>query len=420
MIQMNKPVFLALALSLMVAATSCNQPEKPGSGVTAADILGNPDYPAISYGGFRAETRDSVPTVEQIMEDMKILSAMGVRILRTYNTTHFPHAERVLEAIDRLKDEDPAFEMYVMLGAWIDCEGAWTDSINHEAEDLENNSSEIEAAVRMVNAYPDIVKIIAVGNEAMVHWATSYFVRPGVILRWVRYLQELKNDGRIPPETWITSSDNFASWGGGDAVYHSKDLTALMEAVDFISMHTYPFHDSHYNPDFWRVPPEEQPLTVKAQVDSAMNRALSQAQKQYMSVVYHMLQQGVRKSVHIGETGWATTAAELMGPEGSGAADEYKQMRYYSLVREWTGSAGISCFFFEAFDEQWKDPDNPIGPENHFGLINLKGQAKMALWEMVDSGVLEGLERGGRPVTKTYGGDESELMNQVMAPPFAD
>jgi len=388
--------------------------------MTAAELLGNPDYPAISYGGFRAETRDTVPTVEQVMEDMKILSALGIRILRTYNTTHFAHAENVLKAIRRLKEEDPDFEMYVMLGAWIDCEGAWTDSVNHEAEDLENNSREIEGAVRLVNEYPDIVKIIAVGNEAMVHWASSYFVRPGVILRWVRYLQELKNDRVIPADTWITSSDNFASWGGGDAVYHSADLTSLMEAVDFISMHTYPFHDSHYNPDFWRVPPEEQSLPVKAQVDSAVNRAFSQAQKQYMSVVFHMLQQGIRKSVHIGETGWATTAAQLMGPEGSRAADEYKQMRYYTLIREWTGSAGISCFFFEAFDEQWKDPHNESGPENHFGLFTLRGEAKRVLWDEVDQGAFEKLQRGGNPVTKTCGGDGSALMNQVMAPPHAD
>ena len=37
---------------------------------TAADILGNPDYLAISYGGYRENTRDIQPTVEQIKEDI--------------------------------------------------------------------------------------------------------------------------------------------------------------------------------------------------------------------------------------------------------------------------------------------------------------------------------------------------------------
>ena len=47
---------------------------------TAADILGNPNYQAISYGGYRTTSRDTVPTVDQIKDDMRILSAMDVKI----------------------------------------------------------------------------------------------------------------------------------------------------------------------------------------------------------------------------------------------------------------------------------------------------------------------------------------------------
>jgi hypothetical protein len=85
-----------------------------------------------------------------------------------------------------------------MLGAWIDCEGAWTSSPNHEKEDYASNKTEIERAVELTRAYPDIIKVIAVGNEAMVHWAASYFVKPGVILGWVNYLQTLKANGNLP------------------------------------------------------------------------------------------------------------------------------------------------------------------------------------------------------------------------------
>ena len=86
------------------------------------------------------------------------------------------------------------------------------------------------------------------------YWArSSYFVQPKVILHWVNYLQERKQKGELPADVWITSSDNFASWGGADASYHKADLTALMQAVDYLSIHTYPFHDSHYNADFgWK------------------------------------------------------------------------------------------------------------------------------------------------------------------------
>ena len=58
---------------------------------SAAEILGDPAYVAISYGGYRQNTREVVPTVEEIKEDMLILEAMGIKVLRTYNTQQFEH-----------------------------------------------------------------------------------------------------------------------------------------------------------------------------------------------------------------------------------------------------------------------------------------------------------------------------------------
>ena len=194
--------------------------------ITAAQILGNPDYLAISYGGYRLKSReDHQPTILQLKEDLRLLHAMGIRILRTYNVQpNLPHASNVLEAIHQLKKEDPTFEMYVMLGAWIDCLNAWTDKVpNHDIES-QQNEGEITRAVALANQYPDIVKVIAVGNEAMVKWATSYYVQPNVILKWVNHLQDLKKNGELSKDLWITSSDDFSSWGGGDAEYHTEDL----------------------------------------------------------------------------------------------------------------------------------------------------------------------------------------------------
>jgi hypothetical protein len=87
------------------------------------------------------------------------------------------------------------------------------------------------------------------------------------------------------------------------------------------------------------------------------------------------------------------------------------------MMREWTNKEKISLFYFEAFDEKWKDARNPVGSENHFGLINLKGQAKYALWEMVDAGIFDGLTRDGMQITKTYNGDKKALMKEVLVPP---
>ena len=224
--------------------------------MTAAKILGNPDYIAISYGGYRQKSREIQPTIAEIKEGMKILFAMGIRIVRTYNV-QLQQAPNLLKAISELKKEDPSFEMYVMLGAWIDCLNAWTNKIpNHHIESDQNNE-EIDRAVALAKQYPDIVKVIAVGNEAMVRWAASYYVQPNVILKWVTHLQDLKKSGELSSDLWITSSDDFASWGGGDPSYRTPDLEKLIKAVDYVSMHTYPYHNTHYNPGFWRVPASE-------------------------------------------------------------------------------------------------------------------------------------------------------------------
>lgn len=414
---LNKQIKILFVLFCFLN-TSCTNKTKEELNLkhkTAAQILGNPEYLAISYGGYRMTSREIQPSLVALKEDLKIMYAMGIRIIRTYNL-QFPHASNILKAIKELREEDNSFEMYVMLGAWIDCANAWTDlPPNHDIEDEKNNASEIAKAVDFANKYPEIVKIIAVGNEAMVHWATPYFVKPKVVLKWVNYLQEKKAQGHLSDSLWITSSDNFASWGGGSDEYHTEDLNKLIKEVDYISMHTYPMHDTHYNPVFWYTK-EEKPNIEK--VNNIMLRARDYAVSQYDSVANYVNSLGIKKPIHIGETGWATFSNGLYGNKGSKATDEYKEALFYRHMREWTAKAGISCFYFEAFDEIWKDAPNPNGSENHFGLFTIDGKAKYALWDLVDEGVFDGLGRNKNSITKTYNGNKDSLLLEVHVPPF--
>ena len=400
-------------------STSERQTKSLPTSKTAKDLLGNPNYLAISYGGYRATSRDVQPTIAELKEDMKILSAMGVGLLRTYNV-HLPMASNVLEAITQLKQEDPSFEMYVMLGVWINCENAWTASPNHNAEDVKGNTLEIQTAVDLANKYADIVKIIAVGNEAMVKWAASYYVQPTIILKWVNHLQNLKQKAELPKDIWITSSDNFAAWGGGGQEYHVKDLEKLIEAVDFVSLHIYPMHETHYNPQFWGNTPEEKALSKVEKIDLAMARARDFGISQYQKTAAYIQSLGLKKAIHIGETGWASASNGFYGNEGTKATDEYKEGLYYHLMRDWTEQNGLSCFYFEAFDEKWKDEKNPGGSENHFGLFDINGKAKYAVWNLVDQGAFEGLGRKGQAITKTYDGNKELLLEEVQLPPMKD
>ena len=415
---MKAKVYLIICIvSIFMWSCNTNTKTKEPNQVTAKDILGNPNYLAMSYGGYRHADHDVEPTVDELKEDMKLLSAMGVGIVRTYKL-HLPHATNLVKAISELKQDDPSFEMYVMLGIWIDCKNAWTDQPLDHNQESPRNEEEVEKAIKLANQYPDIIKVLAVGNEAMVKWQAGYYVEPWIILKWVNHLQELKKLEKLPKDLWITSSDNFASWGGGEDQYHVEDLNKLIEAVDFISMHTYPMHDTHYNPQFWGVLESEEGLTKLEKIDAAMNRSLEYAISQYESTKKYMKNLGVDKPIHIGETGWATVSNGFYGADGAKATDEYKEGIFHQLIREWTNKNNIACFYFEGFNEPWKDAANPKGSENHFGLFTVEGKAKYPLWEMVDQGVFKGLTRGGNEITKTYNGSLEELLKEVELPPM--
>ena len=393
-------------------------------------LLGNKDYQAISYGAWRSSVRESgplVPSVAQQKEDMKILAAMGYKVIRTYNTQNFigldgkSNTQNLLEAIAQLMAEDPNFEMYVMLGIWIEALHSFTNTpVIHDKESA-GNALEMAAGIALAKKYSDIVKVIAVGNEAMVHWA-PYHVSSAIILKHVNALQDLKAQGVLANDVWITSSDNHASWGslgtGTDNPYDNGDLKALIKAVDFVSLHTYPFHDSYYDEDFWLVPASQAHLSVKQKVDAAMLRATNWVITQTADAQAYMLALGVEKQIHIGETGWASVANVNYGDDGSRAANEYNQKVFYDAMRSWSNEYGASMFLFQAFDEPWKgSANNPGDSEKHFGLIDINGNAKYVAWDKVDTLNSNGLTRS--PVAtfnKSFNGDEKALMQTVLAP----
>ena len=411
---MKKIRYFIISLFLLA---SCSQSGDLSMDKSAKEFIGNPDYPAISYGGYRGKSREQQPTINEIKEDLLIMHAQGFRVFRTYDL-HHPFAENTLKAIREIKQADSDFEMYVMLGAWIQCKDAFTENPIHEEEDLEGNKFEITEAVRLAQEYPDIVKIIAVGNEAMVHWAWSYHVPPKFVLKWVKHLQGLKASGDLSNDLWITSSDNFASWGGGSDDYHNDDLDELIRSVDFVSMHTYAFHDTHYNPSFWNLDVIPENEDKQDTIKQAIKRAVDYELNQFDSVKKYVHEIDPSKEVHIGETGWSSVASDLYGYGGTEAADEFKLGLYYQMISDICYSMSLTCFYFSAFNEPWKDSTNENGSENHFGLFTVEGKAKFPLWEQVDNGVFNNLTRGGNPIEKTYNGNFEALLKDSNIPPI--
>lgn len=385
-------------------------------GSLSVSILGNPDYLGMSYSGWRTTERSAelCPSVSEIKEDLLIMNALGVRFIRTYNTQLFPQTERMLQAIAELQAEQSDFDMYVMLGAWIQSKGAYTATGGRpDIGDDEQNSREIERAIELTQAYPEIIKVIAVGNEAMVTWQPHH-VEPEIIHKWVKSLREARENGQLPEDIMITTSDNWAALGG-EAGYRGEALVSLLSDLDYVSLHTYAFHDSYYYPSFEWAVEEDGELPLKEQKERAVERALRHQKSQVAAVENYLAENGLNKAIHIGETGWATLDDSHYGDEGTRVADEYTSMLFHDAVREWTRSAGMSCFYFQAFDEPWKS-STPGGSESHFGLFTNEGVAKAVLWDEVDSGRFDGLGRNGKAITKSFNGDEAALMESVLPP----
>ena len=110
---MKKLLSLTLILMTLISFLNCKNEEAKSQtepGKTAKDILGNPDYLAMSYGGYRYADHDKEPAISQLKEDLKLLAAMDIKLLRTYKV-HKPQAINLLKAISELKQEDSNFEI---------------------------------------------------------------------------------------------------------------------------------------------------------------------------------------------------------------------------------------------------------------------------------------------------------------------
>lgn len=300
---------------------------------TESDLLVGPDGPTvlgICYSGFRAGQHPdrgegaNNPTDQQILEDLLILrDQTPFRLLRMYDARE--NTETVLELIAEHK-----LPFKVMLGAWLQAEVnnpdcPWKPEPFTDEELAENklaNATEIGHAIRLANAYPDIVNAVAVGNEALVIW-NDHMVPVESVIAYVRTVKAAVGQP-------VTVADNYDWW--------ATSGQRLAGELDFVSVHIYPV---------WEQRDIDEGISYGIENMQRVRDALPDAR------------------LVITEAGWATTATEF-----GARASEANQARYLRELYQWAESVNITTYFFSAFDESWKgDPNNPMGAEKHWGLF---------------------------------------------------
>lgn len=291
----------------------------------------NGTYKAICYSGYRAGQHPDRgngavnPTYDQILEDLDILTYNNnFNLIRLYDCGE--NSEMTLKVIS-----ENNLDVKVLLGIWLRAELSNHETCEWLAEPIPDhelnqnkilNQEEIQKGIHLANQYKEIVIAVNVGNEALVDW-NDHKVDTDTI---ISYVNTVKNN----IEQAVTVAENYKWWAD-----HGEKLA---EAVDFVSIHTYPV---------WEGKSIEEGLSYTIENLMEVRTALP------------------NKKIVITEAGWPSLAIEF----GDRASEEI-QARYYNELFSWAKKMNITTFIFEAFDESWKgDPNNPLGAEKHWGIF---------------------------------------------------
>jgi len=297
-----------------------------------------PPGKAICYSGFR-EGQDPggiFPSYEEVKEDLLMLHNHW-QYLRLYDCDK--HSEIVLEVIQK-----EHLDFKVMLGAYIVAEAnnygcPWGGSYSEEQlqENKSINLKQIRKLIGFANKYPEIIFSLSAGNEACVDWTDHYVPVEKVI----EYVRMIKKEAKQP----VTFCENYLPW--------LDKLKDLVEAVDFISIHTYPV---------WEY------------------KNIHEAMEYTKSNYYAVADTYPNKPVVITEAGW-TTYSNGKGICPSNVSEEFQSI-YYNDLMDWSLDADILTFVFEAFDESWKGSNEALEPEKHWGLFTVNRKPKKVMQDL--------------------------------------
>jgi exo-beta-1,3-glucanase (GH17 family) len=338
----------ALAGLLALALAACGGGTDSVTPITGVQVRPlSPDFTArraVAYSPYRTAANEAglaaeVITKANIQQDLDLLVAAGFRLIRLFDSSD-KVARQTLEVI-----RDNKMNIKVQLGAFV----------------LSGNDSasraEIARCVALANEFKDIVLAVSVGNETMVSWAFNK-IAPELM---AEYIKTVRDQVTQP----VTTDDNYAFWASAPL--------AITNVIDFVALHTYVVLDTYFDPTRWEWKRRDVPAADRAK--AMMDAAIAETRRQYDEARSFLDKRGLTHiPIIIGETGWkAVNAGQLKF-----RAHPVNQKMYLDRLEAWAaeGRAGAgpkAVFYFEAFDEPWKQGDDK------WGLFNKDRQARFAI-----------------------------------------
>jgi len=366
---LHRTLAAAMTVALAATFTACGGGGYTESPLSVTDRRALPTEfltrAAVNYSPYRtsrseADLGKEVITAANVLQDLRLVRATGIGTIRVFSSIAF--AETVLTVI-----RDNNLDLKVMLGAY--------PNPVYDAAGEAANQAELAKCIDLANRFKTIVAAVSVGNETMVEWST-HKIDPVVM---GGYLRRVRSAITQP----VTTDDNWLFW--------ASVPKAIADVVDFASVHTYPLLDTFYNPTAWdwRLKSVSTETRAQAMVDASITEAKSQFGKARAALDKLGL---TGMPMVIGETGW--TAVDVNGGPSLGfRAHPVNQKMYFDALQTWAaegrrGNGPQAVFFFQAFDEPWKQGDDG------WGLFNKDRQARYAVQGLGTCGVTWACEPG--------------------------
>ncbi len=304
------PLLLALVVSAAVVGlwVWAGRPvAMPPSPLAAGEKL-----QCVSYAPFREGQSPLDPGLvipeSQIDDDLAQLAKI-TDCVRTYS---------VEKGLDKVAPMARKHGLTMLQGVWL-------------GNDRAKNKVEVDQAVALAKAYPDVIKALVVGNEVMLRGELSATDISAI-------LKDVK--ARVAP-VQVTYADVWEFW---------SRARALANDVDFITIHILPY---------W----EDLPV------------AADKAGRHVDEIRQHMAQEFPGKDILIGETGWPSAGRMREGALPSPADQALVMHDLMRLAKE----KGYRVNVIEAFDQPWKRAnEGTVG--GHWGLIDSGTREPKFIW----------------------------------------